>query len=172
MLYWIHVSVWFNPRTGPKNHKPIHELSICFFLNREKKKRTVRSGLVRSFSFLTPRDVKWKELKLLNLFFCPSPFSVSKHGDDFLVFFLRFQVLCHKGLLCSICPHLLFHVWCPCLLAYITLLLDRSICSHNEAPNYAHDQVQIPPLQYWKAGQLQLIFNASPIYVFYLHVVA
>lgn len=34
------------------------------------------------------------------------------------------------------------------------MLLDRAICSHHEATNHAHAQVQVYPLQLWKAGEM------------------
>jgi hypothetical protein len=54
--------------------------------------------------------------------------------------------------LCGLPYDLLLCIWCPCFLAHITLLLDCSVCPHNEAPNHAHDQVQICSIQQRKAG--------------------
>ena len=70
---------------------------------------------------------------------------------------LFLQVFFHEGFLHSICDDFLFRIWCSCLLAYITLLLDCSLCPYNEAPNFTHDQIQIYSVQHWKAG----LFNAQ-----------
>lgn len=69
-----------------------------------------------------------------------------------------FQVLLHKGFLHSIFHDLLFHVWCTCLLAYTTLLLDCFVCPHNETPNCTHDQIQICTVQPWEAGEFLILF--------------
>lgn len=64
-----------------------------------------------------------------------------------------FQVFRHKGFCCSIYHDLLLCVRCACFLADTIMLLDLSICPHNETANPTHDQVQICPFQYWKAGR-------------------
>lgn len=67
------------------------------------------------------------------------------------------QVLFHKGFLHWICHDLLLCIWCACLLANTSLLLDCSVCPNNEAPNCTHDQVQICSIQPWEAGELLIL---------------
>ncbi|KAK5843909.1 hypothetical protein PVK06_000044 [Gossypium arboreum] len=69
-----------------------------------------------------------------------------------------------KGFLHSICNDFLFCIRCSRLLAHIALLLDRSLCPYNAAPDYAHDQIQVYPIQHRKAGAFVGIETAcSPV---------
>lgn len=68
-------------------------------------------------------------------------------------FTLWFQVFHYKGFLYRLSDDLLLCFWCPCFLAHTPLLLDCSFCPYNEAPNHAHDQVQVCSIQHWKAGE-------------------
>lgn len=93
-------------------------------------------------------------LRIVHMHF---PFtSILKRYSRFVAWF---QVLLHEGFLHCICHDLLFHVWCSCVLAHPTLLLDCTLCSHDEAPNRTHDQVQIHSVQHWETGELHILFD-------------
>lgn len=65
---------------------------------------------------------------------------------------LGFQVCNHKSFSYSFCDDFLLCIWCSCLLADTSLLLGCSFCPHDEAPDCAHDKIQICSLQRREAG--------------------
>ncbi|KAK5837874.1 hypothetical protein PVK06_006601 [Gossypium arboreum] len=79
-------------------------------------------------------------------------------GDGVLL-----QVLHDQGFLHSICHDFLLCIRCSRLLAYTTLLLDRSLRSYNEASNRTYDQIQVYPIQHRKTGQRNIPVRKVPL---------
>ena len=120
-------------------------LNKVFLMAREQKSRLVGSILARM-----QLGFYWNQYECFFSFHRLSFCQYSK--DDVIVLLPWFQVLLHQGFLHSIRDDLLFHVWCSCLLANPTYLLDCPLCTHNETPNCAHDQVQIHSVQHRQTG--------------------
>lgn len=101
-------------------------------------------------------------------------FLIIIHRIIFSVLLSWFQVLLHKSFLHCFCYDLLFYVWCSGVLAYITLLLDCSVCPYDEAPNCTHDQIQVYSIQHWEAGEIRMVivilvyFGKTALKPFYL----
>ena len=70
-----------------------------------------------------------------------------------------FQVCHHKSLLHCFCHDLLLCIRCSCLLANTSLLLDCALCPDNEATDCTYDQVQVCPVQHWKAGETSMFLS-------------
>ena len=81
------------------------------------------------------------------------------------------QVCHHQSLLYCLLHDLLLTLWRSCFLAHSSLLLDCSICPDNEAPNHAHDQVQIYSFQHWETGKAHQYENEALNNLFLLFLV-
>ena len=93
--------------------------------------------------------------------FCPfwSFFPVENYSETMFNKLILFQVCHHESIFHCFHHDLLLCIRCSCLLANTSLLLDCALCPDNEATDCAYDQVQVCPVQLWKAGETSMLLN-------------